>query len=219
MRRNFPTGNDVSFLGPILNAKTNPSGRSRTCASSPRCSTAAFANGRIALKAGAVVERHSYSLVIPHDLTRRRTRLAFPFPGRPRPLVVTPRGHIRPDKRGRERPPSERARGRLPGVAEGVAHAPSSLSIIIRAVSAAAQSAAAFPTTARAHPLVRQRVAASASSERRHHHHHRSAVQFSGLKGGQLRSEALSPLLSPVPLCEGWDKLTLTLTATRGRAR
>jgi hypothetical protein len=28
------------------------------------------------------------------------------------------------------------------------------------------------------------------------------------LEGGQLRSEALSPLLSPVPLCECCDKLT-----------
>ena len=39
------------------------------------------------------------------------------------------------------------------------------------------------------------------------------------IEGGQLISEALSPLLSPVPLCEGCDKLTLTLTATKGRAR
>ena len=54
--------------------------------------------------------------------------------------MSTPGGHIRPDKRGRERPPSERVRGRLPGVAEGVAHAPSSLSTIIRAASAAARA-------------------------------------------------------------------------------
>ena len=38
----------------------------------------------------------------------------------------------------------------------------------------------------------------------------------SALEGGQLRSEALSHLLSPVPLLEGCDKLTLTLTATKG---
>jgi hypothetical protein len=37
--------------------------------------------------------------------------------------MSTPRDHIRPDKRGRERPPSEGVRGRPRGVAEGVAHA------------------------------------------------------------------------------------------------
>lgn len=198
MRRNFPTGNDASFLAPFVDAKTNPSGRSRTCASSARCSTAALRSVRSALNAGAVVERHSQCLVIPPDLTSTNTT-SVPFPGRPRPLVVTPRGHIRPDKRGRERPPSERVRGRFPGVAEGVAHAPSSLSTIIRAASAAAQSAAAFPMTARAHPLVRQRVAASASSERRHHHHRRSAVQFSGLKGDNSYPRRCPPFCPPCP--------------------
>lgn len=67
---------------------------------------------------------------------------------------------------GRERPPRIEARDRVRGVAEGVAHAPNSLSTTIRAASPAAQSAAAFPMTARAHPLVRQRVAASASWKR-----------------------------------------------------
>ena len=52
--------------------------------------------------------------------------------------MSTLRGHIRPDKRGRERPPSEGVRGCPPGVAEGVAHAPSSLSTTIRAASPAA---------------------------------------------------------------------------------
>ena len=97
--------------------------------------------------------------------------------------MSTPRGHLRPDSVGRERPPSERVRGRLRGVAEGVAHAPSSLTIIIHAASAAAQNAAAFLMTARAQPLVSQRVAVSVSSRRRHCQHCRSAVQFRGLKG------------------------------------
>jgi hypothetical protein len=39
------------------------------------------------------------------------------------------------------------------------------------------------------------------------------------LAGGQLIPEALSPLLSLVPLFKGCDKLTLTLTATMGRVR
>ena len=81
-------------------------------------------------------------------------------------FVITPRGHIRPDKRGRERPSSERGRGRLPGLAEGVAHAPSSRSTIIGAASAAAENAAAFTMTATAHPLGRQWFAVQHFSRR-----------------------------------------------------
>jgi hypothetical protein len=124
-----------------------------------RVFTAAFkaslAIVRFALDADAIVERHRLCARVLRDLTRRRTRVALVLPGRPGPLAVTPRGHLRPDKLGRERPPAERVRGRLPGVAEGVARAPSSLDTIIRAASAAAENAAAFSMTARAQPCVR----------------------------------------------------------------
>jgi hypothetical protein len=166
----------------------------------------------------ARIERHAQCALIPQDLARLRTRAGARFPGRPRPLMSTPRGHIRPDTRGRERPPSEWVRGRLPGVAEGVAHAPSSLSTIIRAASAAAQSAAAFPLAARAHPLVRQRVAASASSENRHHHHLAEPPSSSAARRGTSHTRGVVPPLFPCPPLQGCDKLTLTLTVTRGRA-
>jgi hypothetical protein len=149
-----------------------------------RCSTAGLASLRFALDASAGVERHAQRPLIPQDLTRRRTRPRAVVPGRPRPLVITPRGRLRPDNMGRERPPSERVRGRPPpGVAPEVAHAPSSLCTIIRAASAAAKNAAAFSMAARTHLLVRQRVAVSVSSAQRHRQHRRSVAQFSGLKG------------------------------------
>jgi hypothetical protein len=153
----------------------------------------------ICARLGTRVERHAQCALIPQDLTRRRTSARARFPGRTRPLAITPRGHLRPDKRGRERPPSERGGGRPPGVAEGVAHAPSSRSTIIRATSAAAQSAAAFSMPATAHPLVRQRVAASASSERRHHHPFRFGVQFSGVKGDNSYPRRCPPFCPPCP--------------------
>jgi hypothetical protein len=112
--------------------------------------------GTICARRGRRVERHAQRFLIPQDLSRPRTRASARFPGRSRPRMSTPRGHLRPDKGGRERPPSEWVPGRLPGVAEGVAHAPNSLSAIIRAASAAAKNAAAFSTTGRAHPLVCQ---------------------------------------------------------------
>lgn len=198
VRWNVPTGNDVSLVAAFSNAKKTPSGRSRTCVSSRPCSSAGLVSMRFALHAGAGVERHA----APSESARRPGDVhghALVVPGRPRPLVVTPRGHIRPDKRERERPPADRVGGRLPGVAEGVAHAPSSLCTISRAASAAAQNAAAFLMTARAHPLVRQRVAASASSEGRHHHHRQSAVQFSGLKGDNSDPRRCPPFCPPWP--------------------
>ena len=63
-------------------------------------------------------------------------------PGRTRFSLSTPRGHIRPDKVGRERPPSERVRDRLRGVAAGVAHAPHHCRLSSHAASEAAKSAA-----------------------------------------------------------------------------
>jgi hypothetical protein len=66
--------------------------------------------------------------------------------------MSTPRGHLRPDRVGRERPPSERARDRLPGVAAGVAR-PTSLSSRIRAASEAAKTAALIIGTGRYEPL------------------------------------------------------------------
>jgi uncharacterized protein (DUF433 family) len=130
--------------------------------------------------------------------------------------VSTPRGNLRPDSMGRERPPSKWVRGRPPGVAEGVAHAPSSLSAIIRAASAAAKNAAAFSTTARAHPLVCQRVAISVSSTRWHRQPRRSARPVQRLKGDNSDPRRCPPFCPPCPLLEGCDKLTLTLTATKG---
>jgi len=66
--------------------------------------------------------------------------------GRPadRPCRVSyrrqPRGHVRPDKPdmqpGRERPPAERARDRVRGVAAGVAHAPAAPSLSSPAAAA-----------------------------------------------------------------------------------
>jgi hypothetical protein len=84
-----------------------------------RCSTAGLASLRFALDASAGVERHAQRPLIPQDLTRRRTRPRAVVPGRPRPLVITPRGRLRPDNMGRERPPSERVRGRPPGGGTG----------------------------------------------------------------------------------------------------
>jgi hypothetical protein len=122
------------------------------------------------------------------------------FPGRPRPLMSTPRGHIRPDKRGVSDPRLNGVMGRLPGVAEG-AQAPGSLLTVIRAASAAAKNAAALSTTARAQLLVFQRVAIECRT--------RDGSKGIGdplpnlrLEGGQLRSDALSPFLSPHALCE-----------------
>jgi hypothetical protein len=81
--------------------------------------------------------------------------------GRPRPLMSTPRGHLRPDKMGRERPPSERARGHLPAVAEGVAHAPARVP----------PSSARRPRRHSAPPhcrCLRQRIASSVSGLQSH---------------------------------------------------
>jgi hypothetical protein len=130
--------------------------------------------------------------------------------------MSTPRGQLRPDKPGCERPPSERARAASRGW-QRVAHAASRLSTIIGAASAAGQSATAFAddcesassrTPAGCGFSVVRKEDPSPSSIRR-------PVQR--LEGRQLRSQALSPFLSPVPLFKGCDKLTLTLTANRGR--
>jgi hypothetical protein len=132
------------FLAAFLNAKTTLSGAKVHTQVFSVLFNDEFAQLQFALDAGTGVERHARCAVIPQDVTSREHEYALAFPGRPGPPVSTPRGHLRPDKMGRERPPSERVRGRPPGVAEGVAHAPSSHSTIIRAASVAAQSAATF---------------------------------------------------------------------------
>jgi hypothetical protein len=80
-----------------------------------------------------------------------------------------------------------------------VAHAPSSLSTVIRAASAAAENAAAFSIATRAHPLVPQRVAVLVSSAKRDRQHRRSAVQFSGLKGDNSDPRRCPPFCPPCP--------------------
>jgi hypothetical protein len=114
--------------------------------------------------------------------------------------MSTPRGQLRPDTRERERPPSERFLGHLPGVAEGVAHAPSSHSTIIRAASAAAQSAAAFSMTATAHRLVRQWFAVALIVREAHRQRRRSVFQVSGLRGTTHTGGVVPPFCPQCPL-------------------
>ena len=113
-------------------------------------------------------------------------------------------------------PRSERVRGRLPGMAEGVAHA-RSLSTIIRAASAAAENAAAFAmccesassrTPAGCGFSCVHEAASSASSISR-------SVQR--LEGDNSDPRRCSPLVPHAPLRS--DKLALAQTAIRGRAR
>lgn len=198
MRRNFPRANDVSFVTALLNAKTTPS---RTKAHR-RVFTAVFI-GRFCVNtiwSDSAPQLTSHAALSDSARSDRRTNTSRrSFSGKTETSHEHAARSHSSRQAGRERPQSERVRGRLPGVAEGVAHAPSSLSTIIRAASAAAQSAAAFPMTTRAHPLARQRVAASASSERRHHHHRQSAVQFSGLKGDNSDPRRCPPFCPPCP--------------------
>jgi hypothetical protein len=77
-----PDGNDASLTVAFLNLKTIPSGRSRTRASSPQCSTASVAIGTIWPRRGAGVERHAQFAVIPQHRTRRRTRVRARFSGK-----------------------------------------------------------------------------------------------------------------------------------------
>jgi hypothetical protein len=137
--------------------------------------------------------------------------------GRPRPLMSTPRGHLRPDKMGRERPPSERARGHLPAVAEGVAHAPARVPPS-SARSATAQCAAALSMPATAHRLVRQWFAVAPIVHDADRPRRRFVVHFSGLRGTTPPRGVVPPFVLHVPLRE-CAKLTLTLTVTRERAR
>jgi hypothetical protein len=195
----FPDGSGVSFVVPRLKTKTTPSGRIRTRASSRPVQRGVLRLIRLGHDARAGAERRAQRRLVPQGLAGRRTR-ARTRPGRQRPLVVTPRGHLRPDKVGRERPPFEGGRGRLAGVAEGVAHAPRSPFTIIRAASAAAENAVAFAMTATAHPLVSQRVAASATFTRRHRLHRRSGVQRSGLKGTTQIRGVVPPFVPRAPL-------------------
>jgi hypothetical protein len=78
---------------------------------------------------------------------RSRTSVEQPLSGRRSSHEKTSRGHVRPDKVGRERPPSERVRDRLRGVAAGVAHAPHQPSSLNRAASEAAKTAALIIST------------------------------------------------------------------------
>jgi hypothetical protein len=112
---------------------------------------------------------------------------------------MTPRGHLGPDKRGRVRPPSGTVRGHLPGVAEGVAHAPSSPSTIVRAASAAAQSAAAFWMAATAHRLVRQWFAVALIVHEAHRSRRRSVVHSRGLRGDNSSPRRCPPFCPPGP--------------------
>jgi hypothetical protein len=56
--------------------------------------------------------------------------------------VSTPRVHLRPDRRGRERPPLERVRGRPPGWQRGSLTPQIAIRSFIRAASEAAKNAA-----------------------------------------------------------------------------
>jgi hypothetical protein len=123
--------------------------------------------------------------------------------------MSTPRGHLRPDKRGRERPPSERVLGRLPGVAEGVAHAPKlAFHHHPRGVRGGTERRRILDDcdTASPRPPVvcgctyRPRGPPSASSIR---------FTVQRLDGGQLIPEALSPLLSPCTLGKSRQHPTL----------
>jgi hypothetical protein len=214
----FPDGSDAWFVAAFSNTKTIVSGRSRTRAPSRRCPSVVLR--QCELRSTRCQSRTSRAARSDSARSDQTTNISTRSSSRKN---ETSRDHSARSpssgRTGRERPPSKRVRGRLPGVAEGVAHAPGSLDTIIRAGSATAQSAAAFSMAATAHRLVRQWFAvapivqdapAAASSIRR---------PLQRPEGGQLIPDALSPLLSPVSLCEGCDKLTLTVTATRGRAR
>jgi hypothetical protein len=115
-------------------------------------------------------------------------------------------------------PRSERVRGRLPGMAEGVAHAHGSLSTIIRAASAAAENAAPFAMCCESASSRTPAGCGFSRVTRQHRQLRRSRVRFSGLKGTtQIRG--VVPLLVPHAPLRSCDKLALAQTATRGRAR
>src|SRR5581483_9725002 len=94
----------------------------------------------VVLDAGAGVDRVAQCAVIPQDPARRRTR------AHARPSGKTETSQSRRavtfvrTRWGVSDPRPNGVRGRLRGVAEGVAHAPGSLDTIIRAASAAAQN-------------------------------------------------------------------------------
>ena len=89
--------------------------------------------------------------------------------------MSTPRGHLRPDKMGRERPPSKGSGAALGGGRGGRSRPQLAFHHHPRGVPGGIERRR-FPMTARAHPLACQRVAASASLETRHHYHRGSAV-------------------------------------------
>jgi hypothetical protein len=150
----------------------------------------------ICARLGARVERHAQCPLIPQDLTRRRTSARARFPGRTRALAITPRGHLRPDKRGRERPPSKRVRGRLRGVAEGVLTPPARVP----------PSSARRPRRHRAPPpsrWLRQRIASSVSGLRLHILSTRPTVSVvdpsssSAARGGTTHPRGVVPPFCP----------------------
>jgi hypothetical protein len=114
-RRRYSSENSASAIrrrSPIA-GRFATSARSRR---SPRRQTSANAGtGATSARHRPGVERLAQRAAIPQDLTRRGTRVRSPFPGTPKPLAVTPRGHLRPDEVTRERPPLTQGPGLPPG--------------------------------------------------------------------------------------------------------
>ena len=65
------------------------------------------------------IYRLAQCAVIPQALTRGGPHVRSRLPGRPRPFVVTPRGHLGPDKMGVSDPRRNGVQGRLRGGSGG----------------------------------------------------------------------------------------------------
>ena len=215
VRRNFPTGNDVSFVAAFLTVKTTPSGRSRTRAPSRRRSSMGLASIRWTRSS---VERHTQRFLIPQDLSRLRTRRGSRLSGRSWPLLArravtfvrTSGGVSNPRRNG----PGAASPGWQRGALTPPVRSPPSSARPLRRHRTPPHSrdceSASSRTPAGCGFTVVREAPPSASPIR-------GPVQR--LEGGQLRSETLSPLFVAVPTRERCAKLTLTLTTTRGRAR
>lgn len=116
-----------------------------------------YCDRAICAHAGAGVERHAQCAVIPQDLTARRTRLRARFSRKTGLSRHHAARHLRPDKMRRERPPSERAGGRLRGLAAGSSR-PRTPPSAIRANSEAAKTGALIVGTGCLELFVLQQV-------------------------------------------------------------
>jgi len=149
---------------------------------------------RIAFDAGAGAERHAqHPDSARSDDTTHTT--AGSFPGRRRPLVSTPRGHLRPDSMGRERPHSIRAVGQGLGDRGGSLTPHITLHRIIRAASPR-QKAPRRSCERRTQRLADQSIASCGKSSRAAHRYRPGRGNRSSLRG-RLRFAPLAPSSAP----------------------